>query len=602
MQKLIFSFVFTFSFVFVFAEGEKQNVPASLQSVMVYYSGAEITHTATVQLKPGNNELVIENIANAIDINSIRIKAPSGATVSGIEFSNNYLPETKKAAISARTIFLQDSLEHLQNNLSRIDQSLSTIVELKELLKSNRDIKGTQTGLSVAELTKMVVYYKNKMQELQEDYLELQSKKNKTNELIKNVQAQINEEQTKNSLPAGRLSLQIYAATESNATLLISYIAKNAGWTPCYDVNVESTKSPLKIIYKAKIFQTTGMDWKRTKLSLSTGTPAQYGSAPELQSWYVGYQNPAIRIRGQSSMLSGTVPGVQLNDVVVVGYGTKKDKDENDTVEATEPIYVVNGNIMSKGEFQNIDPNTIKKMEVLKSDNATAIYGSRAAAGAIIITLKSGMEDYVTTTDKGLNTVFDLDIPFDIPATGKEQTAVIKATEAPAIYSHFSVPSLDTKAYLTANIPDWEKQNLLPGEANIIYENTYLGKTFINPNDVKDTFSLTLSDDKRISIKREKLNDFSSVKFLSNYKLQKFVYEITVKNNKNEAVTITLKDRYPLSTDKDIEVELLENGNAAVNKETGLLNWKINLAAGEVKKLRFAYSIKYAKDKIINLN
>src|SRR6185369_13219002 len=111
------------------------------------------------------------------------------------------------------------------------------------------------------------------------------------------------------------------------------------------------------------------------------------------------------------------------------------------------------------------------------------------------------------------------------------------------------------------------------------------------------TLNLTLGHDKRVVIKREKLTDFSSVKFLGTNKLQKFTYEITVKNNKNEQVDLLLKDQYPLSTNKDIEVELLETSNAEINKDLGVLNWKVSLAPNETKKLRFEYSIKYPKDK-----
>jgi hypothetical protein len=57
-----------------------------------------------------------------------------------------------------------------------------------------------------------------------------------------------------------------------------------------------------------------------------------------------------------------------------------------------------------------------------------------------------------------------------------------------------------------------------------------------------------------------------------------------------------------LSTNKDIEVELLDNGGAITNNETGVLTWKIELAPGESKKLRFAYTVKYPKDKTLNLN
>ena len=63
-----------------------------------------------------------------------------------------------------------------------------------------------------------------------------------------------------------------------------------------------------------------------------------------------------------------------------------------------------------------------------------------------------------------------------------------------------------------------------------------------------------------------------------------------------------LKDQYPISTNKDVEVELLDAANAMNNTETGVLTWKLELAPGETKKIRFAYSVKYPKDKVLNLN
>jgi hypothetical protein len=48
-------------------------------------------------------------------------------------------------------------------------------------------------------------------------------------------------------------------------------------------------------------------------------------------------------------------------------------------------------------------------------------------------------------------------------------------------------------------------------------------------------------------------------------------------------------------------VELLQYDGAAVNGETGILTWKPQLAPGEIKKYRISYSVKYPKDRVINL-
>ena len=215
--------------------------------------------------------------------------------------------------------------------------------------------------------------------------------------------------------------------------------------------------------------------------------------------------------------------------------------------------------------------------------------------------VKASIGDYVNVVDNELSVSFDIDLPYDIPNNGKEQTVSLKDFNVPAFYTYYAAPKADRDAYLLAEVAEWEKLNLLPGEANIIFEGTYVGKSFIDPNSTSDTLNLTLGKDKRVVVKKEKLADFSSVKFLGNAKKQVFTYEITVRNNKKERLQMLLKDQVPLSTNKEIEIEVLEISAASLNPDNGVLTWKLDLAAGETKRFRISYSVKYPKDKLVNL-
>jgi len=507
---------------------------------------------------------------------------------------------------------LEDSLEALENSTEKIEGSISNAAELLDVLKANRDIKGSQTGLSVAELTKLMDYYKTKMVELKNEMAQLREKKKKYQDLAEAVRSQIEEEERKNISTAGRLVLQLLVAVQGKYDFEISYIAQNAYWTPFYDVRVENIKNPLKLVYKAKVTQTTGIDWKHVKLSLSTALPSQWGNAPALKLWFLAYVNPVVAIdkklaqNNTASMLEGKVAGVPtLDEVVVTGYAASKRqvtiRGTSSISQNADPLYVVNGAVMAAADFQKIAASSIKSINVLKDASATSIYGSRGANGVIVVELKDGLEDYVSVADNSMNVTFDIYMPYDVPTNGKEQTAILKNIEVPASYEHYAAPKLDNDAYILAKVKGWEKLNLLPAQANIIYEGTYVGKSFIDPASTQDTLNLTLGKDKRVSIKREKLIDFSSVKFLGSNKQQKITYEITVKNNKNEPVNMVLKDQFPLTTNKEIEVELIDAGSAAINNETGVLNWNISLTTGEVKKVRYTYTVKYPKDKTINL-
>lgn len=607
MQKAIFMYtkivgviVVIFSSFFAKAADEPVKVPSTLTTVTVYRNGAEMTHRASTRLEQGANELIIEGISNTIDVNSIQINCPAVVTLLGVEFSNNYLmkPEADKSMQQ-----LKDSAENLSKEIEKVQVQIRTISDLLDVLKVNKDIKGSQTGLNVSELIKLMEYYKTKSNELQQELNQQHEKQKKLSGLLNKITNQIAEEEKKNTKNTGRINLQLSVAVSGKYDFIVSYITPNAYWTPYYDIRVEDIKSPMKLIYKSKISQSTGIDWKKVKLSLSTSVPNQWGNAPVMNTWFLAYINP---VSVMEKSLSGKAAGVtirganSLSDVVVVGYGASGNAET--TNDELPPLYIVNGAPMSRQEFSKINKVAIKNMEILKADAATAMYGSRASNGAVVVTLKEGLGEYVTVADNELSVVFDIDMPFDIPTNGKGQTATLKEYMVDANYKFYSAPSLDKDAYLLADVSEWEKLNLLPGEANIIFEGTYVGKSFIDPNSTLDTLNLTLGRDKRVVVKKQKLADFSSVKFLGTNKLQKITYEITVKNNKKDSVLVQLKDQYPLSSTKDIEVELLEDGGAAIDKDSGILTWKLQLAPGENKKLRYAFSVKYAKDKQINLN
>ncbi|WP_231402135.1 DUF4139 domain-containing protein [Panacibacter microcysteis] len=588
-------------------------VQANLKTVKVYRTGAELTHATTALLTQGTNQLLVDNLANNIDLNSLQIKVPSSVTIVGLEFSTNYKKNEEK---TPRQEMLEDSLVNIRRQIEKLNLQIDNDVNLLEVLSANKEIKGQQNGLSVTELAKLMDYYQTKSFELSSAVATFREKKEKLATLLNKIENQVDEEAKKNVNTSGRLAIQVNAAVTLKAEFIISYVASNAYWIPYYDVKVENVQQAAKLFYKAKIVQTTGLDWKQVKLSLSTSVPALKGVAPKLDSWFVGYvtNNAPIKLRGLSTFndqaLQGSVAGLnigsasQLSEVVVVGYGRAGDGDaervSNDVV--PKPVYILNGNIINDEEFKRINPNSIKNLKVLKPKEASNIYGGVASGGATVVDLKTELSDYVSVNNTALNVNFEIDIPYDIPTNGKAQTATLQTVEIPLSYEHIAAPRKDADVYLTAKLVDWEKLNLLQGEANIILEGTYIGKTMIEPNTSTDTMQLTLGRDKRVIVQRQKLADFSSVKFLGSNKLQKFTYEIMMKNNNSEQVFLKLNDQFPLSTDKDIEVELLDSGNADINNETGLLKWDITLLPGESKKVRFSYSIRYAKDRTINTN
>ena len=113
--------------------------------------------------------------------------------------------------------------------------------------------------------------------------------------------------------------------------------------------------------------------------------------------------------------------------------------------------------------------------------------------------------------------------------------------------------------------------------------------------------TLTLATDPRVTVKRELQRDYSSTKHVGSTTTETRSYLITVRNNQNRSAKLTLKEPYPISNDKDIEVKLVEvKPTATYNKEDiGVLTWELDLSAGETRTFVVTYSVKYPKDRAI---
>ncbi len=536
MKNILFLLAFLVS-TFAFAQ-KPIFTSAKVKAATVYFNAAELSQTTSVNLPVGTSEIVVKNVADYLNENTIQIGAPSTVTVLSVQFTNNYISEYEIDESNPMIKKVRDSITLVKVALSKVVNDRVSQSKTIELLDKNQNVAGQNSGLSVTELMKLVEYYKVKRTELSDLVNVLYERENKLNEKLAKLNAKLETDTKKeDKTSTGKLILQVMNEVAGNVNLDINYLTNNASWAPFYDLRADNVKDPINMIYKAQVVQSTGIDWKKVKLTLSSGNPNQNNQAPILSSWFLRYNYP--QNYGYMNQ------DAKLNEVVVTAaVGIKKRKDKDDE-----------------------QPSTIS--------------------------------DYTTIQENQLNVSFDIDIPYDILSNGKTHSVALKEIKLPASYKYYAAPRVEKEAFLLAEINDYSKYNLLPGEANIIFEGMYVGKTMINPNQTSDTLNLSIGRDKKVSIKREKVVDKSGTKFLSSKKEQTFTYDITVRNNKKEAIEMLLKDQYPLSTDKEIEIELLQKDGAKVNLETGILTWNLELKPNETKKIRISYVVKYPKDKII---
>jgi uncharacterized protein (TIGR02231 family) len=538
------SWILLISLPLSLAAQEKKTVKSKLDDATVFFQGAELTHSASSSLSKGENEIYIEGLSPNVDKNSLKIKTTNGVIVSAYEFSVDFLSESKSANPLLKK--LQDSIDIYDKKLEQINTEIDITTNLSALLQKGTDknVSGSEKGLGIDELVKTMDYYKTKSMELQNTQSANKKKKDDYTMAATRLKRQLSQESLKNNKSVGVLRLNLSSPLAANCTFTVSYYTVAANWIPYYDINIASTDKPVKIAAKSKVRQTTGIDWEKVNLTLSTATPSNGKVAPLFSAWFLNY------ITQFAPVLEDRLAGVAAQNVF--SYKKSAEVDEQESV----------------------------------------------------VTLRNSMDDYITQKENELNMVYNIDMPYTIPGNGKEQSIDLQTKEAQAEYKYYCAPKLDTETYLLAEISDWEKLNLLSGKANITYDGTYVGESHIDAGSTHEKLTLTLGTDKRVAVKREKMQDYSSAKFLGSDTKQAFTYKLTVKNNQNKPVKMVLKDQYPISTQKSIEVELLtkETTPWTINKEDlGVVTWEEELKAGETKTYQISYSVKYPKGSNLNL-
>lgn len=554
--------------VFTVSAWAQSKQKAEIKEATVFLNGAELFSTSKVQLPAGETEVIFTNIAGQINERSLNVGADNSVVVQSATFSTNYLGDE---ALSARAQEIKDSIVYLEEKRELINNQVRTVDEQISVIQQNKQLSGKDHGVSVSDLQKLLDLVKNNMAKLLDEKNSLNKDIKKTNERLQLLAQQLREEQSRGYQPGGQLIVKFYSKRATSSNITISYVVPNAGWSPSYDLRVDEVGGPVQLNYKAHVFQNSGVSWDKIKLSLSTGNPNEGAEAPVMNPWYLAFYMPRpVQYTNQIE----SMPTRDTRSMASTSAGAYSEKDGG-------AVSMSGGR--SDGTLYYVD--------------GVQVYGAKG----IDQSSKKAMNNYVSTNNQGINTVFDIDLPYTIPSDGKQHNVAVKTAQLNATYRYYTVPKLDRDAFLQAHITGWEDLNLLPASTNIFYEGTYVGQGYIDVRNVKDTMNLSLGRDKKIVVRRERDKELRTVKTIGSTVKETYVYKISVRNTRNKAIDVVVMDQVPISNDNNIEVMDKDHKGGDYNQETGAVTWKLQMQPNETKELILGYTVKYPKDKQINL-
>ncbi|MEY4876185.1 MAG: hypothetical protein RL708_1334 [Bacteroidota bacterium] len=546
MKKLLFFVAIIFinySNLFAQTPINAISTKSKLDEVTVFFNGAMLTHSAQIKLAEGTTKLLVSNISSSIDEKYIHLFASNNVKILSVEVKHNYLTLNHDSQ-NPTSISLKDSIKKIQHQISISNYSIIDYENDKRILDDNERLNNKANAISLIDLEKLMNFASDKRIQLNQKIVMERENLDLLQQKLIRYQNELNE--IKNNSEKLNCELMINLQTNSIATtdLKISYLTHNAGWQPNYDLLVDEISKPITLKYKAKVFNNTDLNWEKIKLTLSTSNPFESSDKPNLNTWYLNYR-------------SNTSEYNTWNNSQAIAIQQKQNSD-----------------------YDGINKSESMKMERKNNINSTPISYSQ-------ITVPELAMNY-SITDK-----------YSIPSDSKPYDVDILTNELKADYEYFSVPKLDNDAFLIARISDWEELNLADGPANIFFKNNYVGKSSVNVSSTTDTLLISLGKDNKIVSTRKVLKEFSSKNVMSSMMSESSTFEIVVKNNNKDAVTVELQDQIPVSQSSDIEVIVKNISEATKDDNTGIVDWKLKLAPGETKKLIMEYVVKHPKNKAL---
>lgn len=546
----LFAFLFLLSANLFFAQ-KPIYTKAKVTAVKVYRNSAELQNTVSFSIPSGISEIVIGNISEEINEKTIQIGVNSkNISILSSQFTSDYSTDFKMDTTNPQIKKVNDSIKIVENLISKNRIELDANKKAVELLDKNQTVLVGSNSSNVAQLTQLTEFYTNKRIELENKLVSLKTKGDDLSKKLSRLKSSLKTKEQKEAeeFADGVIVLKLMSPTAGNIKLNINYLTDNVSWKPYYEIKAEKISAPLDVTFKAIVKQNTGLDWKGVKLTLINGNSSRNNYAPTVSPWFIYARSPKEREIQREEITSKSAA------IRIRGMGSVNAAEYDDQYKELE---------------------------------------GRAEGVAV------GYAGFNVNTNE-LNTSYDIDIPYDILSNNEDHLISLYQQKIPADYQYFTAPNYNREAYLLAKIKDFNKYNLVSAPASIIFENMYIGETRISPDQTNNEMNITLGSDPKINIRREEVQDKSGEKFLSSYREKVITYDLVIKNNKKEQISIEVKDRFPLSNNEAVKIELLDKSGAAKDDEKGFLTWNIKLSPSETKKLRVSYKVRYPKDYTIN--
>lgn len=558
------------------AQGAVREVSGRVEEVTVYRGQALVTRAVPVDLPAGPSEVVVPDLPEQVVSDSVFATAGDGVEVRAVRYRTRAVREAPREEVRK----LEQKIEEMKDELEAVTmkQQVATrsneyLGKLENFVAPTAQMELTKGVLDAETLEKLTHFILEQRSKNSDTLLELSQKEEDIKEELELTQRKLNELTAGASRTVREAVLFLEAESQKSAEVRLSYLVRQAGWDPSYNIRGSSGADTVEVEYNAGIHQVSGEPWKEVKLTLSTASPVLTADPPALAPFWVTLA-PQQQVQVQVS----------------------------DRRQLEERYHQFRGQVMEQARQRQAAAG--------RAQGERAAWTMNFFASNVQAMEMMSDSDIIKTTQAGVRRAEGLSVTYRIPGRisldSRADTQMVRIAELDlkSRFYHVATPVLTSYVYREAEIANDGDLALLEGPASVYLDGGFVGKSTVPMVAKGQEFNMGFGLDPALRASRELLERTEQT-MGANREIT-FTYRLRLENFRQKPVDVRLYDRLPHARgDRQLRVTLGEMSDELsddplyreMERPRGILCWDVTVPAGasgaEARKVEYTYTVEF---------
>lgn len=424
-QRIIYLFVFLTACLMsqnLFAD--TLSVNSTIKKVTVYKQGALVSRKAHVKIPAGVTVVKIPMLSPVLDRKSVQVGV-SNADISlgkvNVEMEMPNRADVAKAndSLVKRSKLIADSL-----NLIR---SYSSVLDHERYIVLNNNSVGGSKGFDSLQLSGVASFLRRDLDEIVDlklGYNQRQKKLEQEKQMLGQEMKLLDE---RAMMPKGALYISLVSKNSGETDLNLSYVVKEAEWTPFFELRISENKPSMDVTKKVMVLQKTKEDWNDVKMTVTRTNPTDNNARPELKRYTLpksygsssssSSEKKMVKVMGTVRDNHGSIQGVLVN------CPSTNETTQTDASGFYEILVPENSSLSFVHtshftEEKNVNAENVMMLNVTMREDTKNLYGNTVRIRGVVKDAKEPLpfaNVVIKGTTEGTNTDMDGNYEINVP-------------------------------------------------------------------------------------------------------------------------------------------------------------------------------------------